>query len=248
MGITKASAQSLFQNRTKVPFEFNRVAKKYDLATFLSQGYQSDLQRSADRLDLKGNELVLDLCCGTGKSTVCCLQNLTDGKVIGIDNSEEMLRVAEEKYSNKYERGKLEFLQKDVMDLDYDDNNVDAILMAYGIRNMPDYKKCLQNLLRILKPGGKIAFHEYSLNKNLLSHLYWKFLGYGVVIPISTMLSGSSTIFKYLVKSVDNFLPPQEFKNLLSEAGFVNVEKHNMPSWRKPILRTFTAIKPDQRR
>jgi len=244
LDITKVSAQSLFQNKNEVPFEFNRVAKKYDLATFLSQGYQSDLQRSVDRLQLSGDELVLDLCCGTGKSTISCLHNLTSGKVIGIDNSEEMLRIAEEKYSKQFERERLEFLQKDVMELDYADNNVDAILMAYGIRNMPDYKKCLQNLLRILKPGGKIAIHEYSLNNSLFSHLYWKFLGYGVVIPISTMLSGSSTIFKYLVKSVDNFLPPQEFENLLTETGFVNVEKHDMPSWRKPILRTFTAIKP----
>jgi hypothetical protein len=73
-------------------------------------------------------------------------------------------------------------------------------------------------------------------------------LGYGVVIPISTILSGSSTIFKYLVKSVDDFLPPQEFENLLAETGFVGVKKHDMPSWRKPILRTFTAIKPDKYR
>jgi ubiquinone/menaquinone biosynthesis methyltransferase len=242
---TKVSAQSLFQNKNEVPFEFNRVAKKYDLATFLSQGYQSDLQRSADRLDLKGDELVLDLCCGTGKSTICCINNLKTGKVIGIDNSEEMLRVAENKYHKQFARERLEFIQKDVMELDYDDNYVDAIFMAYGIRNMPDYKKCLQNLIRILKPGGKIAFHEYSLNNNFFSHLYWKVLGYGVVIPISTILSGSSTIFKYLVKSVDKFLPPQEFINLLEETGFFNVKKHNMPSWRKPILRTFSAAKPD---
>lgn len=245
MANNKSSAISLFQNKTTVPYEFNRVAKKYDLATFLSQGYQSDLQRSVDRIELNGDELLLDLCCGTGKSTICCLNNLVGGKVIGIDNSEEMLRVAEEKYGKQFERERLEFLQKDVMELDYDDNTVDAIFMAYGIRNMPDYNNCLQNLLRILKPGGQIALHEYSLNRNFFSHLYWKVLGYGIVIPISTILSGSSTIFKYLVKSVNEFLPPQEFINLLEETGFVNVKKHSMPSWRKPLLRTFTAAKSD---
>ncbi len=242
----KISAQTLFENKNEVPFEFNRVAKRYDLATFLSQGYQNDLQRSVDRLQLNGDELVLDLCCGTGKSTICCLNNLSGGKVIGIDNSEEMLRVAEEKYSNQFESERLEFLQKDVMVLDYDDNTVDAILMAYGIRNMPNYKECLQNLIRILKSGGKIAFHEYSLHRNFFSHFYWKVLGYGIVIPISTILSGSSIIFKYLVKSVGEFLTPQEFINLLAETGFVNIKNHNMPSWRKPLLRTFTASKPDK--
>ena len=73
------------------------IAKKYNLATFLSQGYQSDLQRSADCLNLKGNEYIADLCCGTGKSTSSCLKHITSGKVIGIDNSEGMLKVAEKK-------------------------------------------------------------------------------------------------------------------------------------------------------
>jgi len=241
----KETEQSLLINKSKVPFEFNRVAKKYNLATFLSQGYQSDLQRSADCLNLKGNELVLDLCCGTGKSTISCLKHITSGKVIGIDNSEEMLRVAKENYYKKFDRNKLEFVQKDVMDLDFDDNSIDAIFMAYGIRNMPDYKKALLNLFHILKPNGKIVFHEYSLNESVFSHLYWKILGYGLIIPLSTLISGSSTIFKYLVRSVDKFLSPQEFNNLLEETGFDSVQIYNMPSWRKQILRTFTANKPN---
>jgi ubiquinone/menaquinone biosynthesis methyltransferase len=236
---------SLLKNKSKVPFEFNRIAKKYNVATFLSQGYQNDLNRSADRLKLKGDELVLDLCCGTGKSTISCLEHISTGKVIGIDNSEEMLSVAKENYYKKFDRKKLEFVLKDVMELDYKDNSIDAIFMAYGIRNMPDYKKALLNLFRILKPGGKIVFHEYSLNKSFLAHLYWKFLGYGLIIPISTLISGSSTIFKYLVKSVDEFLSQQEFINLLIQTGFENAGTHNMPSWRKPILHTFTANKPN---
>jgi ubiquinone/menaquinone biosynthesis methyltransferase len=235
---------SLLSNKSNVPFEFNRVAKKYDLATFLSQGYQSDLQRSAALLNLKGDELVLDLCCGTGKSTLSCLKYITEGKVIGVDNSVEMLKVAEDNYYKKFDRNKLEFVQKDVMDLDFQNNSIDAIFMAYGIRNMPDYKKVLLNLFRILKPNGKIVFHEYSLNKNLFSRLYWNALGYILIIPLSTLISGSSTIFKYLVKSVNEFLSINEFINLLKETGFKQVEKHNMPSWRKPILHSFSAVKP----
>lgn len=245
MDSIEETEQSLLKNKSKVPFEFNRIAKKYNLATFLSQGYQNDLHRSAYHLSLKGNELVLDLCCGTGKSTISCLKHLSNGKVIGIDNSEEMLRVAKENYYEKYDRDKLEFVQKDVMDLDYEDNSIDAIFMAYGIRNMPDYKKALSSLFRIIKPGGKIVFHEYSLNRSVFAHLYWKVLGYGLIIPLSTLISGKSTIFKYLVRSVDEFLSQQEFINLLIETGFDNADTHNMPSWRKPILHTFTANKPN---
>jgi len=242
--ISNTTAQTLLDNKSIVPFEFNSVANKYDLATFLSQGYQEDLQRSVNRLELNGDEFVLDLCCGTGKSTICCLNNLPGGKVTGIDNSEMMLRVAAEKYFKLFNRNKLEFVLKDVMTLNYKDNSIDAIFMAYGIRNMPDYKMALTNFFRILKPGGKIAFHEYSLSKNFFLHFYWKVLGYGVIIPISTLVTRSSRIFKYLVKSVDNFLSPNEFHSLLAETGFINVQIHNMPSWRKPILHTFIAQKP----
>jgi len=243
MTITKVNHQVLFNDKTQVPAEFNKVAKKYDAATFLSQGYQKDLQRSVDRLELKGNELVLDLCCGTGQSTICVLKRLISGRVIGIDNSEEMLKVAEQKYSGSYDKNKLEFVKQDVMNINYDDESVDAIFMAYGIRNMPDYNACINNLYRVLKPGGKIAFHEYSLNNNFGTHVYWMILGHGLVIPISALISGSTTIYKYLVKSVNEFPSPDDFLKLLKHAGFINVMRKPMPSWRKPILHTFLATK-----
>ena len=244
MTSAKINYQALFKDKSKVPAEFNKVAKKYDTATFLSQGYQKDLQRSVDRLGLSGDEFVLDLCCGTGQSTLCVLNRLNSGKVIGIDNSEEMLNIAKQKYSDSYEKAELEFVKQDVMNINYDDESIDAIFMAYGIRNMPDYNLCINNLYGLLKPGGKIAFHEYSLNSNFLAHIYWMFLGHGVVIPISALISGSTTIYKYLVKSVSEFPSPDDFMSLLKNAGFINVMRKPMPSWRKPILHTFLATKP----
>ena len=64
------SATILLTNKKIVPKEFNKIAARYDLATSMSHGYQSDLERSASFLLLKGDESVLDLCCGTGKSTL----------------------------------------------------------------------------------------------------------------------------------------------------------------------------------
>ncbi len=165
------TADTLMRDKKDVPAAFNRIARRYDLATLLSQGYQQDLQTSVDRMGLKGKELVADLCCGTGKSTIACLNNLPDGTVIGIDNSEGMLRVAREKLSAQVEKAKVRFVQQDVMNLTAEDARFDAIFMAYGIRNMPDVKRCIQNLHRLLKPGGTICFHEYAINKSFLTVL-----------------------------------------------------------------------------
>jgi ubiquinone/menaquinone biosynthesis methyltransferase len=244
MESSKLPADELLKSKNEVPLEFNRVALNYDFATSLSQGYQADLQRSVNRMDLTGNEFVADLCCGTGKSSIACLNNLPNGKVIGIDNSAGMLAAANKKFSDEVKTGKVKFELKDVMELNFSENTFDAIFMAYGIRNMPDYEKCLKNLLRMLKPGGVICFHEYSLSDNFFARLYWRIMGYLIIIPISGIISRSTKIFSYLVKSVPNFPSPNNFLDMLNNSGFEKVKRFPQPSWRRPILHSFIAYKP----
>jgi ubiquinone/menaquinone biosynthesis methyltransferase len=236
----ETNASVLLENKKVVPAEFDKIANKYDIATYLSQGYMDDLRISAQRMNLKGNETVLDLCCGTGKSTLACLEQVPNGNVVGVDNSSEMLAVANKKlttYNN------CSFQLQDAMLIDFADNSFDAIFMAYGIRNMPDYEKCVANLYRILKPGGTLCFHEYSLANNFYSKPYWAIMGYGFIVPFCTLLTGNFTIFNYLIKSVFTFLQPNEFIALLKKQQFKNVTATPLKSWRKPLLHTFLATK-----
>ena len=238
------SATSLLSHKKEVPSTFDHIARRYDFATSLSQGYSIDLKRSAGLMNLKGNEYLLDLCCGTGKSTIHCLNAVPHGRVLAIDNSAEMLAVARANLSKKYGHERVRFLQQDVMELNLPDNSVDAIFMAYGIRNMQNYEKCLQNLYRILKPGGTIGIHEFSLPKGLLYRTYWRALGYTLIIPFSSLITGNFTIFNYLIKSVLHFLSPGELTELMGKTGFESVHAHPQRSWRRYILYTFIAKKP----
>ena len=199
------NANQLLEDKEKVPHTFDKIARRYDFATLLSQGYSKDLKRSVVLMDLYGDEYMLDLCCGTGKSTKYCIDAVPGGKVLAIDNSNEMIGVAMNNFEQDISNDHCQFIVQDVMELGLPENSIDAIFMAYGIRNMPDYKKCLDNLLRILKPGGKIAFHEFSLKEGWFYRIYWKILGYGLIIPFSTMVTGNLTIFRYLIKSVLDF-------------------------------------------
>ena len=137
------------------------------------------------------------------------------------------MQAAREKLIPKFGKDKVTFAQQDVMNLDLADNSLDAIFMAYGIRNMPDFEKCVRNLHRVLKPGGKICFHEYAISKSFASKLYWKFLGYFLIIPFAGLTTGSTKIFRYLIKSVETFLSPNEFTDLLKKAGFENINTHH---------------------
>jgi demethylmenaquinone methyltransferase/2-methoxy-6-polyprenyl-1,4-benzoquinol methylase len=101
------------------------------------------------------------------------------GYIVGVDNSEGMLAEAQAKFAAEVKAGKMKFVLKDAMNLTFDDNTFDVVFMAYGLRNMPDYEKSIQGIYRILKPGGKICIHDYSLADNLFSKIYWAVLGYG---------------------------------------------------------------------
>ena len=233
----------LIQHKACVPKEFNKVAKAYDFATQMSQGYQDDLNTSARRMNLRGDEKLLDLCCGTGKSTLACLNELPKGTIIGVDNSEGMLEETNRKFAAEIKSGKVNFILKDAMHLDFPDNSFDAVFMAYGLRNMPDYQKAIQGVHRILKPGGKLCIHDYSLSAGVFSTVYWAVLGYGFIVPFCTLLSGSSKIYTYLIKSVLTFLNPSQIKILLEENGFEDVVATPHAGWRKPILHSLVAVK-----
>tara|TARA_Y100000385_G_scaffold145715_1_gene151362 strand:+ start:66 stop:782 length:717 start_codon:yes stop_codon:yes gene_type:complete len=234
---------NLIENKVLVPKEFNNVASKYDFATYLSQGYQEDLDNSAKWLGLEGNEKVLDLCCGTGKSSAACLPFIKSGTITGIDNSEGMLKVANEKFAKEIKAGKMSFKLQDAMALDFPEESFDAIFMAYGLRNMPDYDKCLNQLYKLLKPGGKICIHDYSLANKSWAKYYWGILSYGFIVPFCTILSGSSKIYTYLAKSVLTFLTPKEVQEKMVSAQFKSIQIKAHKSWRGPILHAFLAKK-----
>ncbi len=234
----------LINNKEAVPKEFNKIARRYDLATGMSQGYQTDLNYSASLLQLKGNEQVLDLCCGTGKSTKSLLQYITTGKITGIDNSEGMLVEANKKFSKEILEGKMEFQLQDAMHLNFAPQSFDAIFMAYGLRNMPDYKMSVQQLFSLLKPGGKLVIHDYSLANTWYARPLWWVLGWIFIVPFCTLLSGSSKIFTYLIRSVFKFLRPNQAIELLSDTGFVKVKAYPHKGWRGPILHAFYGEKP----
>ncbi|MCS6934134.1 MAG: ubiquinone/menaquinone biosynthesis methyltransferase [Chitinophagales bacterium] len=236
-------AGTWIHNKTEVPRAFDRIASRYDLATGMSQGYQYDLEESVRRMHLSGKEHVLDLCCGTGKSTLACLRYLPEGRVTGVDNSEGMLAVAAEKLRHELEQGRVRLSQQDAMQLTFDDQSFDAVFMAYGLRNMPDYEKSVREIHRVLKPGGKLCIHDYSLADHPLAKIYWAALGYGFIVPFCTLITGTAGIYLYLIKSVMQFLRPSEIQNLLEQNGFTDVSIQPHAGWRKPILHSVIATK-----
>jgi ubiquinone/menaquinone biosynthesis C-methylase UbiE len=121
----------------------------------------------------------------------------------------------------------------------------DGILMAYGIRNVPDPDLCLKRLYRLLRPGGSICFHEYSVADSVWSRAVWNAVTLGIVIPSGKIFSGSARIYRYLRRSVNEFDGVTAFEHRLSRAGYMEIRTEPMNGWQRGIVHSFLARRPE---
>jgi len=236
-------SSDLVASRDLVPGAFDRVAGSYDLLTGMNPGYREHLRLSAARLGLTGDVRVLDLCCGTGLSTRAILEELPDAQVTGVDASRGMLDRARAKRF----AGRVEFVQGDAMDVPAAgiEGAFDGILMAYGIRNVPDIDRCLAGLRPLLRPGGRICLHEYSVVDSRWSRLVWRLITTLVIVPGGFATSGSGRLYRYLRDSVLAFDGVGAFEQRLRSAGFDNVSTEPMTGWQRGIVHSFLAERPE---
>ncbi len=228
----------------QVPGEFDRVARRYDLLTSLNPGYHRHLGLSAQRLSVPAGGRILDLCCGTGASTSALLAAYPSATVTAADASRGMLNEAR----RKLPANRVELIEADAMDPGGSEieGPFDAIFMAYGIRNMPDPDRCLENLLDLLRPGGAICLHEYSVADSRWARVRWQAVSAGIIIPGGLLASGSARIFRYLRRSVLEFDGVRALENRLRNAGFVEVRTEPMDGWQAGIVHSFLGRRPEE--
>lgn len=226
-----------------VSAEFDRVSGSYDLLSSLNPGYARHLRKSAERLAVPAGARILDLCCGTGLSTVALRQAYPDARITGMDASSGML----DRARSKSGLADVEWVLGDAMDPASAgvQGPYDGILMAYGIRNVPDPDACLSALLPLLVPGGRICLHEYSVAGSAWARTVWNLVTLGIVIPLALILARTTKIFRYLRRSVLEFDSKTQLEFRLADAGFTNVRTEPMDGWQRGIVHSFLAERPE---
>ena len=227
--------------KSTVPAEFDRVARSYDLLSALNPGYSDHLRASAARMNLAEGARVLDLCCGTGLSTAALRDVYPDATITAMDASEGMLAKARE----KTELGDVDWLVGNAMDPAGGGavGPYDGVLMAYGIRNVPDPDVCLERLRPLLAEGGTICLHEYSVRGSRWSRFKWNFVTLGIVIPLGLLVARTTKIFRYLRRSVTEFDSVEVLEDRLRAAGFSDVRTEPMDGWQRGIVHSFLATR-----
>jgi ubiquinone/menaquinone biosynthesis C-methylase UbiE len=236
------SSADLTNRKGEIPRDFTRVARGYDRLCALNPGYTRHLRLSAERLGLREGARILDLCCGTGLSTVALRRCYPRAEITGLDASPGMLSIAR----GKKELREVAWLEGDAMDpaAHHADGPYEGILMAYGIRNMIDPDVCLRRLYELLTPGGALCLHEYSVADSRWSRWVWQAVTATIVIPLGVVFTGTTSIFRYLRRTVLAFDGVAALEERLRQAGFTDVRTEPMDGWQRGVVHSFLARRP----
>ncbi|MGV8980651.1 bifunctional demethylmenaquinone methyltransferase/2-methoxy-6-polyprenyl-1,4-benzoquinol methylase UbiE [Clostridium sp.] len=210
---------------TDVQSIFSSIASKYDkLNTILTLNIDQLWRKKAVKLcNIKENDKVLDLCCGTGKMIELeCTAVGESTMVIGLDFNKAMIDVGYKKLNKSLNNYKFNLIQGDAMKLPFEDNSFHCITIAFGLRNVPDKIKAISEMYRVLKPGGKVVCLELSKPEmpvfTNVYNLYFNF-----VLPVIGYLgTQNKEAYYYLRDSVNGFMTKKQLKMEFKNIGFEN--------------------------
>lgn len=236
---------------------FDRAAPTYDAMVALSPGYHDQLRTAAEALvdAMPGREpgagprLVLDLGCGSGASTSAIVEawrarghRPAELTVRGVDASEGMVAQARAKTWP----ANVDLVVSDAVAhlAGLEDGSVDGILGAYLLRNVPDRAALVREVARVLRPGGAVVIHDYSVAGSVRAQAIWAAVCHGIIIPLAVAKRSDVPLHRYLYTSVRDFDSVQTICHRLQGEGLVDVRHRSYPGWQNGLVHTVVGSSP----
>ncbi len=208
---------------------FDSIAGDYDsLNHILSLDVDKIWRKKALKqiVDAPAPAQVLDLACGTGDFSIAiakALSSATGSHVTGVDLSEGMLAVMREKVAKAGLTEMISIEEGDGENLRFPDNTFDRVTIAFGIRNFENREKGLREMLRVLKPGGRLVILELSRPENKIIRWFYDLYFLHILPKVGGKVSGDKAAYAYLPASVAAFPGKKAFMATMREAGFRTV-------------------------
>ncbi len=202
---------------------FNQIAPNYDfLNHFLSFGIDRGWRKTAiNMLSTDKPKVILDVATGTADFAIATVR-LHPTKIVGVDISENMLRIGIEKLRQRNLENKIQLMKADSESLPFEDNTYDAATVAFGVRNFEHLQKGLKEIHRVLKPKGCIVILEFSRPRNLLVKVIYAIYS-KTIMPLSgKIFANNSRAYTYLPESIEKFPSGYKFLSEMSKAGFTD--------------------------
>ena len=210
-------------NSEKIKTIFNRIAPVYNqMNDWLSLGQHRIWKQMAVKWSgTSPGNTCLDLCCGSGDLALLLAQQAgPSGSVFGVDFSQEQLAVASRRdRAFLTPSSPISWVEADALDLPFPDNHFDCATMGYGLRNVTDIPRSLQELHRVLKPGAKAAILDLHRPNNSLMLRFQQFYLESLVVPIAQQF-GMTQEYAYINPSLAKFPIGSEQVAIALQAGF----------------------------
>jgi demethylmenaquinone methyltransferase/2-methoxy-6-polyprenyl-1,4-benzoquinol methylase len=210
--------------KEQVALMFDQIAPQYDfLNRFLSAGIDISWRKKALlKLHNDNPQAILDVATGTADLAIMASRLLNPEKIIGIDISEGMLEIGRKKIQAGGLQNQISLQIGDSEQIPMEDNSFDAVTVSFGVRNFQNLEKGLQEIIRVLRPGGKLMVLEFSRPSipgiQQLYNLYMNIVTPGV----GRIFSKSRNAYQYLNDSVQKFPEGKNFVDIMEKTGFHN--------------------------
>ncbi len=222
MSTVKPYSDSDLTKKQQVEQMFDNISGKYDLLNrILSMGIdQSWRKKVVKSVQNARPETILDIATGTGDLAIA-MAKATNAKITGFDLSAGMLEVGRKKVKDESLENRIEMIQGDAENMPFEDNSFDVITVAFGVRNFENLKKGLDDIYRVLKPGGKFLILEFSQPEAVPMKQLYTFYSRYILPRIGKKISKDQSAYTYLPDSVKAFPHGEDMKKILKNSNFV---------------------------
>ncbi len=205
---------------------FESIAPKYDLMNDLLSFRRHKAWRkfTMKKLNVQPGESAIDVCCGTCDWTLSLARASETGAVFGLDFSQNMLNVGQQKVDAAQLNKQIELLNGNAMELPFEDHRFDYATIGFALRNVPDLDQVLREMRRVVKPGGKVVCLELSKPawEPFKSIYYFYFRN---ILPwIGKLVAKRYEQYKWLPESLVKFPDYKELKIRFEQAGLKDVQ------------------------
>ncbi|MSZ20367.1 MAG: bifunctional demethylmenaquinone methyltransferase/2-methoxy-6-polyprenyl-1,4-benzoquinol methylase UbiE, partial [Actinobacteria bacterium] len=211
------SKADLTKKAQEVAAMFDGVAKNYDQANdLLSFGSARIWRKQVSKLvNPQKGQTILDLAAGTGASSAAFLKEGV--RVVAADFSNGMLEEGRKRHPE------IEFVFADATNLPFKDQEFDTVTISFGLRNVENTELALSEMLRVLKPGGRLVVCEFSTIPNEFFHALYRFYLKNLLPKISALVSKVPEAYSYLAESIDAWPKQAELAKLIEKVGYQSV-------------------------
>lgn len=201
---------------------FDNIAPTYDtlnhrLSWDIDKGWRKKAIRQLSPFHPK---TILDIATGTGDFAILSAKLLSPQKMVGIDISEGMMKIGQQKVEKEGLQEIISFKKEDGTQLSFNDNSFDAVTVAFGIRNFQNLDQGLKEMCRVLKPGGHLSIVELTTPVSFPMKQLFKIYSHSILPIYGKLISKDNNAYSYLTNTIEAFPQGEVMLEILKKAGF----------------------------